>query len=79
MGESITRGLTTMAFERRTADVAASHVEQLEEIARRLTAIHVSLATNLDGGRDLQTWARQEIEGVLGYIDGAIDRVGEPR
>ena len=48
--------------------------EQLEEIARQLTAIHVSLATNLDGGRELQTWTRHQIEDVLKYIDLAIDR-----
>ena len=49
-------------------------VEQLEETARQLTAIHVSLATNLDGGRELQTWTRHQIEDVLKYIDLVIDR-----
>ncbi len=68
-----------MASEQRTTDEATIHVEHLEEIARRLTAIHVSLATNLDGGRDLQTWARRQIEGVLGYIDGTLDQYGAPR
>jgi hypothetical protein len=72
-------GCTAMASEQRTTDPAIVHVEDLEEIARRLTAIHVSLATNLDGGRELQTWARRQIEDVLGYIDGTLDRCGVPR
>jgi len=52
--------------------------EQLEEIACQLTAIHVSLATNLDGGRELQTWTRHQIEDVLKFIDLAIDRAEQP-
>jgi hypothetical protein len=62
-----------MASRREQTVVADSHVVQLEEIARRLTALHVSLATNLDGGRELQLWARQEIEGILAYVDDAVD------
>lgn len=48
-------------------------VEQLEEIARELTAIHLSLATNLDASRELQTWTDDQIEDVLKFIDLAID------
>jgi hypothetical protein len=63
-----------MASEQKAASVAAGHVEQLEEIARQLTTIHVSLASNLDGGRELQTWTRKQVEDLLRYVDHAIDR-----
>lgn len=62
-----------MATQQTRSGVPPAHVEQLEEIARQLTAVHVSLATNLDGGRELQTWTRHQIEDVLKYIDLAID------
>ena len=59
-------------------DAAPAHVDQLEEIARQLTAVHVSLATNLEGGRELQTWTRHQIEQILAYIDQAIDTAERP-
>src|SRR4051794_402686 len=68
------KGGVRMVSKQERVTPASDHVAQLEEIARRLTAIHVSLATNLDAGRELQTWTRKEIEGVLAYVDDAIDR-----
>jgi len=55
-----------------------AYVTQLEEITRQLTEVHVSLATNLDGGRELQTWTRHQIEQILQYIDQAIDDTERP-
>lgn len=67
-----------MATQQDASDVSPAHVDQLEEIARQLTAVHVSLATNLDGGRELQTWTRHQIEQILLYIDQAIDTAEQP-
>lgn len=33
----------------------------------------MSLATNLDGGRELQTWTREQIEDLMAYVDSVID------
>jgi hypothetical protein len=62
-----------MATQRNASNVTPAQVDHLEEIARQLTAVHVSLATNLDGGREVQSWTRHQIEQVLKYIDEAID------
>jgi hypothetical protein len=47
----------------------------LEEIARRLVAIHYPLAEHLDGGAELQRQTRTRIEELMAYIDDAIDAV----
>ncbi len=48
-------------------------VEQLEEIAKRLVEVHIALASNLDGGREIQTWTRHQIETLMAYVDSVID------
>ena len=47
--------------------------DTLEEIARRLVAIHYPLAEHLDGGPELQRQTRKRIEELMAYVDAAID------
>ena len=62
-----------MTAEPSTTAVSPSSAEPLEEIARRLARIHMPLATNLGGGRELQNWTREQIEDLMAYVDIAID------
>ncbi len=51
-----------------------SHVETLEEIARRLTSIHASLAVRTEIGIDEQIWFDKKLTETLAYVNEAIDR-----
>lgn len=51
-------------------------VTTLEEIARRLVAIHYPLAEHLDGGAELQRHTRKKIEELMAFVDEAIDARG---
>lgn len=68
---------TIMTAEQRAGTAPPASVEPLEEIARRLVKIHISLASNLDGGRKLQNWTREQIEDLMVYVDNAIDSQAE--
>jgi hypothetical protein len=50
-----------------------SAVDTLEEIARRLVAIHYPLAEHLDGGVELQRQTRRRLEDLMAFVDDAID------
>ena len=50
--------------------------DTLEEIARRLVAIHYPLAEHLDGDPELQRQTRKRIEELMAYVDAAIDAAG---
>lgn len=52
----------------------ASHVETLEEIARRLTSLHASLAVRTEIGIDEQIWFDTKLTETLAYVNAAIDR-----
>ena len=52
--------------------VARVPTTTLEEIMRQLVAIHYPLATNLDGGRDLQTRTRQRVETLMATVEAAM-------
>lgn len=65
--------MTTMSTSPSTRGAAAARGEPLEVVAQRLARIHMSLATNLDGGRELQTWTREQIEDLMAYVDSVID------
>lgn len=62
-----------MTTNQTTSNVPVGSAEQLEEIAKRLVEVHVALASNLDGGRDMQTWTRHRIENLIAYVDSVID------
>jgi hypothetical protein len=47
--------------------------DRLEEIARRLVAIHVALAQRPAGGPEIQTWTQDRIEDLMSYVDDTID------
>jgi Ser/Thr protein kinase RdoA (MazF antagonist) len=72
-GEDMMKEPTIAAKQLTGTAAEKSNAETLEEIARRLTRIHVSLATNLDGGRELQSWTREQIESLMAYVDAVID------
>ncbi len=55
-------------------DSSPSYVETLEEIARRLTNIHASLAVRTEISIDEQIWFDKELTETLEYIDAAVDR-----
>jgi hypothetical protein len=77
MGESAMANDQRIARLKTDAGPVSGAAEPLEEIARRLVAIHVALAERLDGGRDLQTWTRHQIEDLMAYVDDAIDAEAE--
>jgi hypothetical protein len=45
----------------------------LEEVYRRLVSIHHALATDLDGGAELQTRMRHRVKELLDYVGGKLD------
>ena len=47
--------------------------DRLEEIARRLVAIHVAIAQRPEGGPEIQAWTQEQIEGLMSYVDDTID------
>jgi hypothetical protein len=47
--------------------------DTLEEIYRRLVSIHHALATDLDGGAELQTRTRHRVKDLLDYVGGKLD------
>lgn len=51
-----------------------SHVETLEEIARRLTSVHASLAVRTEIGMNEQIWFDKKLTETLAYVNEAIDR-----
>ena len=73
MGEGIgTQGAEAMASEQQA--VAISHAEQLEEIARRLVELHVSVASNIGSSIEHQRWQLAKLRSLMEYVDEAIDR-----
>jgi hypothetical protein len=73
LGEDMMREPTITAEQLPKSAAEMSSADSLEEIARRLARIHVSLATNLDGGRELQSWTREQIESLMSYVDAVIE------
>jgi hypothetical protein len=73
MGESTMTNDPRIARLKADDALAERSADALEEVARRLVAIHVALAERLDGGRELQTWTRHKIEDLMKYVDEAID------
>jgi hypothetical protein len=53
--------------------IGRRHVETLEEIARRLTSIHASLAARTEIGIDEQIWFDQKLAETLAYVNAAIE------
>jgi hypothetical protein len=53
--------------------------DPLEEIYRRLVSIHHALATDLDGGAELQTRMRHRVKDLLDYVEGQLDARDEAR
>ena len=47
--------------------------DPLEEIYGRLVSIHHALATDLDGGAELQTRMRHRVKDLLDYVGGKLD------
>ncbi len=62
-----------MTIEQAASAGPHASVEPLEEIARRLARVHLSLATNLDGGHELQRWTLGQLEDLMTYVDSVID------
>jgi hypothetical protein len=68
--------MTAMTRQHATTSPSSgpSHVETLEEIARRLTSIHASLAVRAEIGIDEQIWFDRKLTETLAYVNAAIDR-----
>ncbi len=68
--------MTGMTHQHTTTSPSSrqSHVETLEEIARRLTSIHASLAVRTEIGIDEQIWFDKKLAETLAYVNEAIDR-----
>jgi hypothetical protein len=49
------------------------NADPLEEIYRRLVSMHHALATDLDGGAELQTRMRHRVKDLLDYVGGKLD------
>lgn len=47
--------------------------DPLDEVYRRLVSIHHALATDLDGGAELQTRTRHRVKELLDYVGGKLD------
>ena len=62
-----------MPVEHDASTAPHASVEPLEEIARRLARVHLSLATNLDGGRESRRWTLGQLEDLMTYVDAVID------
>ena len=73
LGEDMMREPTITAEQLTKTAAEETSADSLEEIARRLARIHHSLATNLDGGSELQSWTREQIESLMSYVDAVID------
>jgi len=68
--------MTVMSQQHATTSSSSSptHLETLEEIARRLTSIHASLAVRTEIGIDEQIWFDRKLAETLAYVNAAIDR-----
>ena len=49
------------------------NADPLAEVYRRLVSIHHALATDLDGGAELQTRMRHRVEDLLEYVGAKLD------
>ena len=56
-----------------TAPPPALIADRLEEVARRLVAIHVAIAQRPEGGPEIQAWTQDRIEELMSYVDDTID------
>jgi hypothetical protein len=55
------------------AESPPESADPLEEVYRRLVSIHHALATDLDGGVELQTRTRHRVKDLLDYVGGKLD------
>jgi hypothetical protein len=62
-----------MPRNRLTTPPTMSIADRLEEIARRLVAIHVAIAQRPEGGPEIQAWTQNQIEDLMSYVDATID------
>jgi hypothetical protein len=67
-------GPTIMTPSKPSSCQAPPAVATLDEIARRLVAIHYPLAEHLDGDAELQRQTRKRVEELMAlFVDDAID------
>jgi hypothetical protein len=66
-------GPRTMPKKQLTAPPPALIADRLEEVARRLVAIHVAIAQRPEGGPEIQAWTQDRIEELMSYVDDTID------
>jgi hypothetical protein len=67
------KGRQAMAQQHAARPQPPEQADPLEEIYRRLVSIHHALATDLDGGAELQARMRHRVKDLLDYVGEKLD------